>query len=292
MMQLRTGHGLPQTIPHIGENEVYLDLETGLLHALQAGELRPLSVGAIPPAPNLIQDSQYFKRLCDGQTNVAMAYDAVDAVQAPWGVASWQVTDFDLTLEVVTVDQFAAKGLDDWGDLRRFLPIPGWSGAGPVFGQVGFHALLVDIAINAVSNGYGEVDFNNPYPGAGAGGYNVKLPSYHMNEALWMTQFGVFINVLDHAGDIEFYVNNMTGGDSVTSGAVDVGQGWQYKHAARRGFGGYLQIYNRCPGVSGTMRYAIALPYASYGNHGGVPIWTNSYAYPDADYDPRPLDLS
>lgn len=291
-IRLLSGTGIPEAVGH---DAVYLDKNTGLLYQDKGGKPRPLIMGAVPPGMNLLQDTMLFKRIANGQTNTVVNYDDLNAVRAPWGVAAWQADTYTMSLEVITPDQFAAKGLGEWGELRQMVPIPGWSElTGPVTSQIGFNALLISIEVTQISNGYGEVDLLNPYAYTAApGNYNVKMPSFHTNAALWQSQFGLFCTVLAQSGDMELAIDNMFG--KVVIGGDQVGKGWNYYHGSKFGLGGYSQIYQRVGangGAMGSMTYAIALPYAGMGNHGGIPIFGTNYGFLDQDYSPSALDLS
>ena len=82
------------------------------------------------------------------------------------------------------------------------------------------------------------------------------------------TEVGVFVNVLEHTGNIQLlYASNAGAGVLIEGPAA---QGWQYLHNSKAGWGGCQQSYIR---GEGRMRVAIALPYQSFGEHSGVPVW-------------------
>ena len=82
------------------------------------------------------------------------------------------------------------------------------------------------------------------------------------------TELGVFVNVLEHTGNIQFLFACNAGAGVLIEGPA--AQGWKYLHNSSAGWGGCQQSWIR---GEGRMCVAIALPYQSFGNHSGVPVW-------------------
>ena len=81
------------------------------------------------------------------------------------------------------------------------------------------------------------------------------------------TEVGVFVNVLEHTGNIQMHFAHDFGAGVLITGPA---QGWQHLHNSKAGWCGWQD--STIVG-EGRMRVAIALPYQSFGNHSDVPMW-------------------
>ena len=82
------------------------------------------------------------------------------------------------------------------------------------------------------------------------------------------TEVGVFVNVLEHTGNIWMHFAGNFGAGVKIAGPAS--QGWQYLHNSKAGWG--LWQESEILGER-RVRVAIALPYQSFGNHSNVPVW-------------------
>ncbi|WP_294948236.1 hypothetical protein [Sulfurivirga sp.] len=203
-----------------------------------------------PLAPNLLRDTYQFTGLCGGQVNTPV--DIVTAHGAPWGCAWNNGGSGTGTIEVVTNDQFAAKGIG-WGGDMALACSSNFYGAS-------FRAVLLDISF-ATSGRFLFMTQGCPvFTGWGHGQFR--------------TQASALVNVLSATGNIVCKVMD-NAAPTLSADASLVGQGWKYLHAAKMGFGGCC--YPAFVGDAGSsMRIAIALPYWGTGDHGSNFIYARN----------------
>lgn len=82
----------------------------------------------------------------------------------------------------------------------------------------------------------------------------------------------MFVKLLEHEGDMTLNLfDNRGTGIKVTKELL--GKNWVHLSDTKEGFGGGEQSWTK---GTGRMKVAIALPYVSYGNHNGIPVWSAS----------------
>ncbi|MCT4608661.1 MAG: hypothetical protein N4A70_05590 [Pelagimonas sp.] len=219
------------------------------LNALEAG-----LKSHMPIAPNLLADTKIFATLCGGAKNVEQPLVSAHADSA-FSAFLYGGSTGVATFEVVTPDQFAAKGLAIGGDLARLAA--GGSG-------VGFNVVLMNVNLtgNTVQGQVPRIYALNQ------GGE--KFTDWNKGE--FKTQASCFVNVLEQSGDIGFWpFFNGSPGISVTG--AQAGQGWSFQRATRTGFGGHHQPHFA---GAGSMKVALALPYWATGDHGDLAIFAGS----------------
>jgi len=244
-------------------NETTVEAVRAQLAAAEA-QLRQKADGAstprfsdLPVLPNLLQDTKHFQQVCHGEVGVETPW--ADAWSSPW-VLDWShsaaVDAASSTVEVVDMTSQASAdraGLWPLGAL-------GVSQGGLVrddFYGADVRALLLTVrTLPAAAHGaFGEISQGCP-----------PYTSWFVGS--FVTEVGVFANVLEHTGNIQVHLA-YEGATVVIEGPAS--QGWQYLHNSSAGWGG-------CQGMQitgeGRMRVAMALPYQSFGNHSGVPVWS------------------
>lgn len=202
-----------------------------------------------PLAPNLLRDTYQFTGLCGGQVNTPV--DIVTAHGAPWGCA-WVSGSGTGTIEVVTKDQFAAKGIGWGGDMALAC-------SSDFYGAY-FRAVLLDISFTTS----GLFLFMTQGCPAFSGWIRGQFK----------TQASALVNVLSATGNIVCNVQ-ANAAPTLRADASLVGQGWKYLHATKTGFGGCHQP-SFVGDAGSSMRIAIALPYWGTGDHGGNFIYARN----------------
>jgi len=204
-----------------------------------------------PVTPNLMADTYQFSSLCGGQTNTPM--DIIDAHNGSLFSASYYGTpDASVTVEVVTLDQLGAKGIDFGGDLAL--------ATNAVFEGSSFRVLLFHASINTDGRAYVQVINQGCPEQTGWDKGQVK------------TQSQVLANVVSATGSIKFYPHDNAPA-IIELNNNHAGNGWKFHHAVRTGFGG---CHQPCFRGTGNMTVAIALPYFGYGDNGGKFFWADS----------------
>jgi len=90
------------------------------------------------------------------------------------------------------------------------------------------------------------------------------------NVGSFVTEAGVFVNVLEHTGSIQMrFSADLDAGVLIEGPAF---HGWRYLRHSKTGWAGGWQT-SIITG-EGRLRVAIALPYVSFGNHSSVPVWS------------------
>ena len=238
-------------------NETTLDTVREKLAAAEAQLVSTPRFADLPVMPNLLQDTKHFHGLCHGRVGVETPW--ADAWSSPWSYVNSGGTAVDVassTVEVVDMTtQASAESAGLWplGALSASqggLLLDNFYGAD-------LRALLLTV---------------RTLPAADQGALGViqqGCPTYtSWSVGSFTTEVGVFVNVLEHTGNIQLFFASNAGAGVLIEGPG--AQGWQYLHNSQAGWGGCQQSFIR--GV-GRMRVAIALPYQSFGNHSGVPVW-------------------
>ena len=212
----------------------------------------------LPVTPNMMQDTNHFQGVCQGRVGVETP--CANAWGLPWvfwNSGGTAVDDASSTVEVVDMTSQASAdraGLWPLGALSASeggLPRDDFAGAD-------VRALLLTVR-------------TLPAAAQGAVGYfrqgTAEYTSWHVGS--FTTEVGVFVNVLEHTGNIRMqFACDFGAGVLVTLHAT---QGWQYLHNSKAGWCGWQDSHIV---GEGRMRVAIALPYQSFGNHSDVPVWS------------------
>ena len=211
----------------------------------------------LPVTPNLLQDTKHFHGICHGRVGVETPW--ADAWGSPWRFENYRGTAVDVAsstveeVDMTTQASAARAGLWPLGALSA-------SRGGllrDTFDGADLRALLLTV---------------RTLPAADQGAVGViqqgcqRYTSWDVGS--FTTEVGVFVNVLEHTGNIQLLFACNAGAGVVIEGPA--AQGWQYLHNSKAGWGGCQQSWIR---GEGRMRVAIALPYQSFGNHSGVPVW-------------------
>ncbi len=209
----------------------------------------------LPVTPNLLVDTKQFTGLCGGQTNVPMEVITAHS-GAPWISSLYINTAYTGTVEVVTLDQLAAKGIPYGGDLGYFTD--------STFYGSDFRVALFDVTITA--------DAKKDLQGR-LFALNQGCPPYTgWTKAQVTTQFSCVANVIEQSGGTHFIVSSNRGPTLALGGDL-AGKGWKFHHTIRKGFGGCDQPIFL--GI-GHIKVAVALMYFGFGNHDGVPFWAGA----------------
>ena len=211
----------------------------------------------LPVTPNLMQDTKHFQGICHGKVGVATSWS--DSCRPPWTFYNTNGTAVDVahsTAEVVDMtSQASAERAGLWplgaldfsqGGLLR-----------DTFDGADLRALLLTV---------------ETLPAADNGAFGVLsqgCPTYtSWSVGAFTTEVSVYVKVLEYTGNIVFEFLCNVGACVLIKGPA--GRGWQHVHHSRAGWGGCQMSFIR---GAGRMRVAIALPYQSFGNHSGVPVW-------------------
>ena len=101
-------------------------------------------------------------------------------------------------------------------------------------------------------------------------------------------QTSCFVNVLEHAGAIEF-LTHWNINDRVKATGAMLGEGWTWLHESRTGFRN--RFHHMIFWGQGRMKVALALPYWSTGDHGDAFVWAGAVGrYTHSDYLPQSRD--
>ena len=131
-----------------------------------------------------------------------------------------------------------------------------------IFGCADLRALLLTVQTLPVAD---ETAF-------GAIAQNCRLYT-SWNVGSFATEIGVFVNVLEYTGNIQFrFASDADAGAGVLIEGP-AAQGWRHLHSSTAGWRGCQQSFFT---GEGRIRVAFALPYQSFGNHSGVPVWSVS----------------
>ena len=214
----------------------------------------------LPVTPNWMQDTEHFRGVCHGRVGVETPW--ADAWGSPWVSFNERGTVFDAassTVEVVDMTSEASA------ERARLWPLGALSASqgGVVqdnFWGADMSALLLTVQTLPVAD---ETAF-------GAITQNCRLYT-SWNVGSFATEIGVFVNVLEYTGNIQFRF--ASGGDAGAGVLIEgpAAQGWRHLHSSTAGWRGCQQSFFT---GEGRIRVAIALPYQSFGNHSGVPVWS------------------
>jgi len=212
----------------------------------------------LPVTPNLIRDTKHFHKVCRGRVGVETSW--ADAWGPPWKFHNHKGPAVDVassTVEVVDMtSQASAERAGLW-------PLGALSAKQGGLLKEDFYGASVRALLLTVRT----------LPAANQGAFGVLAqgcPEYTSWEVgSFKTEVGVFVNVLEHTGSIKLHFACNAGAGALITGPA--AQGWQYLHNSRAGWGGCQQSFIK---GEGRMRVAIALPYQSFGNHSGVPVWS------------------
>lgn len=220
-----------------------------------------------PITPNLLADTHKFSRFCKGEVNTPMPIIEAVANSLYQSAAFYAGTQGSATMEIVTLDQLASKGIGFGGDMGMATD-GNWNGSS-------FCIMLVDMTLT-----HDRTDGNDAFFFI----RNPKMPQQSgWNRGETTTQSQALVNVISQSGDIHARIHNNEAAALICD-KEDVGKGWQFKHSTRRGFGGMqhlLDFYGK-----GSMKIAVALPYIGTGDHGGRFFWHDAIQ-PAADIDPN-----
>ena len=216
---------------------------------------------SFPLAPNLLPDTKKFATLCGGRTNVPVEIISAHNGSA-FGAALFREIQVTGTLEVVTPDALAAKGIGFGGDLEKATGGPGTT---PPWRGSDFRVALFDVNItrNAGADMPGRLHVLRHPMGLFTG----------RNKGGFRTQTACFFNVVSRTGSISFLPSR--GVSAPLTAGVDLkGKGWTYLHGSRVGWG----ETNHQPQFTGRgrMTVALALPCLGTGDHGGACIYAQS----------------
>jgi len=210
----------------------------------------------LPVTLNFLRDTRHFSGFCQGRVGVETPW--ADAWGSPWTFLNCRGTAVDAassTVEVVDMTTQASAGRAGLWPLGALSASQGGL-LQDNFGGADLRALLLTV---------------RTLPAADQGAFGLigqGCPIYtSWNVGSFTTEVGVFVNVLEHTGNIQLLFASAGAGVLIEGPAA---QGWQYLHNSQAGWGGCRQSFIR---GEGRMRVAIALPYQSFGNHSGVPVW-------------------
>lgn len=252
---------LAAALEAVGARDSAVDAAAGVEVEAILELARDAAAKMLPLAPNFLQDTRHFAGLCGGVVGQEMPIDADGAVGAPW---DFRVIDgASGTIKVIHALDLSSEGFPEAvGSLVDVL--------GSDNGQLDFHVLVLDVIVGGGAED--TVDIRQAFPSG--------PPSLEFGEAL--VQYGAHIIVLEQSGDTTFRSGHNVAISFV--GGNELGEGWQYFHDFYDGGFRYSSVRNYFSGA-GTMKIAIALPYASTGNHRGRAVWAGyapAYAYADA----------
>ncbi len=214
-----------------------------------------------PVTPNLIPDTYAWTGLCGGEVNAPKQIIAAHN-GSRLSAYTYNGTAASGTLEVVTLDKLAGKGIGFGGDLKKATNGPDGN---PPWDGSRFRVLLFDADI-ARGQADGSPGWFFVLSKRGLGHYS------GWGRGEFATQAACFVNVVSQSGDIVFFPStNMSATIEVVAG--DAGQGWLHKHATRTGWGGEFRAGFR---GRGRMKVALALLYVGAGDHGGAYVYAQS----------------
>ena len=211
----------------------------------------------LPVTPNMMQDTKYFHGVCQGRIGVETPW--ADAWASPWAfynAGGTAVDDASSTVEVVDMTSQASADSAGLWPLGALSASEGGLLRDDFYGADVRALLLTVRTLPAAAQGaigviqQGTAEYTSWYVGS------------------FTTEVGVFVNVLEHTGNIQLHFAADFGAGVLITGPA--AQGWQYLHNSKAGWGGWQD--SRIVG-EGRMRVAIALPYQSFGNHSDVPVW-------------------
>jgi len=211
----------------------------------------------LPVTPNMMQDTKHFQGVCQGRVGVETPW--ADAWASPWAfynAGGTAVDDASSTVEVVDMTSQASADSAGLWPLGALSASEGGLLRDDFWGADVRALLLTVRTLPAAAQGavgvirQGTAEYTSWYVGS------------------FTTEVGVFVNVLEHTGNIQMHFAQDFGAGVLITGPV--GQGWQYLHNSKAGWGGWQD--STIVG-EGRMRVAIALPYQSFGNHSDVPVW-------------------
>jgi len=208
----------------------------------------------LPVTPNLLQDTKHFHGICSGQVGVETPW--AHAWGSPWNFFNYRGTAVDVASSTVDMTTQASAGRAGLWPLGALSASRGGLLQDTLYGA-DLRALLLTVRTlpAADQSAVGVI-----YQGC---------PTYtSWDVGSFTTEVGVFVNVLEHTGNIQLRYASNAGAGVLIEGPAALG--WQYLHNSQAGWGGCQQSFIR---GEGRMRVAIALPYQSFGNHSGVPVW-------------------
>ena len=211
----------------------------------------------LPVTPNLLQDTKHFHGICHGRVGVEIPW--ADAWFSLWRFENSRGTAVDVASSTVEVVDMTTQASAGRAGLRP-LGALGASRGGllrDTFDGADLRALLLTVrTLPAADQSAVGVIFQG-------------CPRYtSWDVGSFTTEVGVFVNVLQHTGNIQLLHACNAGAGVLIEGPA--AQGWQYLHNSKAGWGGCQQSYIR---GEVRMRVAIALPYMTFGNLSGVPVW-------------------
>ena len=206
---------------------------------------------------NFWRNTGDFKGLCGDALDTPVSWGS--AVASPWWAFNTGGTvngTFELLPASNDAGLLQAHGLPaGWGDLSVYRPVDGT--------HVKFNILLADLQFTGS---------HNLYIGQSNG------DQIAFNTGSYPVQTGMFLCLLERTGttSASFYFDGWPG--IVIDGSTPTGV-WQHHHAHGVGSGEDLQ--HRISGgiTGGNFKFALALPYHSFGNN-PAPFWRNYSGYP------------
>jgi len=212
----------------------------------------------LPVTPNMMQDTKHFHGVCHGRVGVETPW--ADAWGPPWEFFNYLGTAVDAASSTVEVVDMTSQASVDRAGL---WPLGALSASEGGLLRDDFYGADVRALLLTVRT--------LPAAAQGAVGWIKQGCDEYTSWSVgsFTTEVGVFVNVLEHTGNIWMNFAGSFGAGVLITGPAT--QGWQHLHNTRAGWGGCEQ--SEIVG-EGRMRVAIALPYQSFGNHSNVPVWS------------------
>lgn len=225
-----------------------------------------------PLTPNILLDTKYFNHI-GSEDNVETEIHA--AHKAPWKSFLYNGTEGTGTVKRITLDKLSENGLEP-NSLMKSKALGSPNVHNQSYYGSNYKVLLLDVEITKGQS-------TKPTTGSLFVLSQGCDTHFGWSRGDFITQASCWVNVLECTGNMAFQPSANRSANLVCN-ASDLGKGWQYKHATRKGWGGCHQPL--FTGI-GRMKVAICLPYVGTGNHGNNMIWADSVGHPythtDAD---------
>jgi len=245
-------------------NETALESVRAQLVAAQAQLKQKADASSTPRfadlrvTPNMMQDTMHFQGVCQGRVGVETPW--AHAWGSPWFFWNSGGTAVDDASSIVEVVDMTSQASADRAGLWPLGALSSSEGGllRDDFAGADVRPLLLTVR-TLIAAAQGAVG----YIRQGTAEYT----SWYVGS--FTTEVGVFVNVLEHTGNIRMQFACDFGAGVLITGPAALG--WRYLHNSKAGWGGWQDSHIV---GEGRMRVAIALPYQSFGNHSDVPVWS------------------